>query len=73
MEIKATALPGVLLLKPRRFADSRGYFVETYNQRAFAKARRRRAFRTGQSVIFSQGGNHPGPACSCRQQLKRNS
>jgi dTDP-4-dehydrorhamnose 3,5-epimerase len=38
MEIKTTALPGVLLLKPRRFADSRGYFVETYNQRAFAGA-----------------------------------
>jgi dTDP-4-dehydrorhamnose 3,5-epimerase len=38
MEIKTTALPGVLLLKPRRFSDSRGYFVETYNQRAFAEA-----------------------------------
>ena len=38
MEIKATALPGVLLLKPRRFADSRGYFVETYNQRILSDA-----------------------------------
>jgi dTDP-4-dehydrorhamnose 3,5-epimerase len=38
MDIKTTALPGVLLLKPRRFADARGYFVETFNQRAFAEA-----------------------------------
>ena len=38
MEVKTTALPGVLMLKPRRFADSRGYFVETYNQRILADA-----------------------------------
>ncbi|VFU08114.1 dTDP-4-dehydrorhamnose 3,5-epimerase [Methylocella tundrae] len=38
MEVKTTALPGVLVLKPRRFADSRGYFVETYNQRGLAEA-----------------------------------
>jgi dTDP-4-dehydrorhamnose 3,5-epimerase len=36
MEIKATDLPGLFLLKPRRFTDSRGYFVETYNQRDLA-------------------------------------
>ncbi len=34
MDIKATKLPGVLLLKPRYFDDARGYFVETYNLRA---------------------------------------
>jgi dTDP-4-dehydrorhamnose 3,5-epimerase len=38
MELKVTDLPGIFLLKPRRFTDSRGYFVETYNQRAFAAA-----------------------------------
>ena len=38
MDIKLTALPGVLLLKPRRFVDARGYFVETYNQRVLAEA-----------------------------------
>lgn len=38
MEVKATDLPGVFLLKVRRFADARGYFVETYNQRAFQMA-----------------------------------
>jgi dTDP-4-dehydrorhamnose 3,5-epimerase len=35
MDIKSTKLPGVLVLKPRRFADVRGYFVETYNEQLF--------------------------------------
>ena len=38
MEIKALDLPGVVLLRPRRFADTRGYFVETYNERTFSPA-----------------------------------
>ncbi|WP_395667208.1 dTDP-4-dehydrorhamnose 3,5-epimerase [Methylocella sp.] len=38
MDVKTTAAPGVVMLKPRRFQDSRGYFSETYNQRAFAAA-----------------------------------
>jgi dTDP-4-dehydrorhamnose 3,5-epimerase len=38
MEVEPTALPGVFLLRPRRFPDARGYFVETYNQHAFKEA-----------------------------------
>ena len=38
MELRALALPGVAMLRPRRFADARGYFVETYNERTFASA-----------------------------------
>ncbi|HZR59653.1 MAG TPA: dTDP-4-dehydrorhamnose 3,5-epimerase [Xanthobacteraceae bacterium] len=34
MEVIASDIPGVLLLKPRYFSDARGYFVETYNLRA---------------------------------------
>lgn len=34
MEIKATAVLGVFVLKPRFFPDARGYFVETYSARA---------------------------------------
>jgi dTDP-4-dehydrorhamnose 3,5-epimerase len=34
MHTTATEIPGVLLLKPRFLNDARGYFVETYNQRA---------------------------------------
>ena len=33
MTVQSLEIPAVLLLTPRRFADSRGYFVETYNQR----------------------------------------
>ena len=35
MDIKTTKLPGVLMLKPRRFSDVRGYYVETYNEQLF--------------------------------------
>jgi dTDP-4-dehydrorhamnose 3,5-epimerase-like enzyme len=35
MEIERAKLPGVLVLKPRRFAGVRGYFVETYNEQVF--------------------------------------
>ena len=38
MDVKNFALSGLLLLKPRRFADSRGYFVETHNDRRLADA-----------------------------------
>jgi dTDP-4-dehydrorhamnose 3,5-epimerase len=38
MEIEKTELPGVLLLKPRRFVDGRGYFVEVFSERTFSNA-----------------------------------
>ena len=38
MQITPTALPDVLLLTPRVFADERGYFMETYNKADFHKA-----------------------------------
>lgn len=34
MDVAATAISGVLLLKPRYFHDARGYFVETFSTRA---------------------------------------
>ncbi len=34
MDVRATSIPGVKLLKPRYFHDSRGHFVETYNRRS---------------------------------------
>jgi dTDP-4-dehydrorhamnose 3,5-epimerase len=38
LEIVETALPGVLLLRPRVFQDSRGFFMETYRADALAGA-----------------------------------
>lgn len=36
MKIIQTEIPGVVLLEPRIFSDSRGFFLETYNERSFA-------------------------------------
>ena len=37
MQIQPTSLPGVVIVRPKRFPDSRGFFVETYNRRRFAE------------------------------------
>lgn len=36
MKITETALPGVLLLEPRRFSDARGVFSESWNRKTLA-------------------------------------
>ena len=36
MELTETALPGVVIIVPRRFGDARGWFSETWNARALA-------------------------------------
>ena len=33
-----TAIDGVLILEPKVFGDARGFFLESYNRRAFAQA-----------------------------------
>jgi dTDP-4-dehydrorhamnose 3,5-epimerase len=38
MDVIGTPLPGLLVLRPRVFSDHRGYFFESYNQRAFRAA-----------------------------------
>jgi len=38
LNVKDTALPGVLLITPRRFGDHRGFFAETYSRRAYEEA-----------------------------------
>ena len=35
MEIIKTSIPGVLIIEPRVFKDSRGYFFESFSQREF--------------------------------------
>ena len=47
MQIKETELPGVLLIIPRVFADSRGFFLESWNQRVFDEV-------VGEKVNFVQ-------------------
>ena len=50
MQVTPTALPGVLILEPKVFGDERGFFMESFNQRAFDAA-------VGHSVTFVQD-NH---------------
>ncbi|AUN93573.1 dTDP-4-dehydrorhamnose 3,5-epimerase [Pseudazoarcus pumilus] len=50
MRVIATDLPDVLVLEPKVFGDARGFFMESYNARAFAEA-------TGLQVDFVQD-NH---------------
>ena len=35
MEVIQTNIPGVLIIEPRVFKDSRGYFFESFSQREF--------------------------------------
>jgi len=50
MKTTACSVPDVLLIEPRVFGDDRGYFYESFNQRAFNGA-------TGLSLTFVQD-NH---------------
>lgn len=50
MKVTPTAIPDVLLIEPRVFGDVRGFFFESFNERAFASA-------TGLDVTFVQD-NH---------------
>lgn len=38
MQIEQTALPGVMIITPRRFQDARGFFSETWNRGRLAEA-----------------------------------
>jgi dTDP-4-dehydrorhamnose 3,5-epimerase len=59
MQVTPTALPGVLILEPKVFTDERGFFMESFNQRAFDAA-------VGEAVTFVQD-NH---SCSQRGVLR---
>lgn len=50
MKVITTAIPEVLILEPRVFGDSRGFFFESFNHRAFCDA-------TGLDLPFVQD-NH---------------
>lgn len=50
MRILSTEIPDVLMIEPRVFEDDRGFFYESYNEKAFRE-------KTGLSVHFVQD-NH---------------
>ena len=38
MKVEQTSLPGVLLIEPKVFGDSRGFFLESYHHQRYAEA-----------------------------------
>lgn len=50
MRVTTTAIPDVLIFEPRVFGDERGFFFESFNQRAFDEA-------VGSKIVFVQD-NH---------------
>ena len=56
MKVTETGLPGVLVLEPKVFGDERGFFMESWNARAFREA-------TGVDATFVQDGasKYPRP------------
>lgn len=50
MRVVQSSLPGVLVIEPKVFGDARGFFLESWNERAFAQA-------TGVDLRFVQD-NH---------------
>jgi dTDP-4-dehydrorhamnose 3,5-epimerase len=50
MKVTTTAIEGVLIIEPKVFGDERGFFLESFNQRAFNEA-------VGHTVDFVQD-NH---------------
>ena len=59
MKITPTSLPEVLIVEPRVFGDTRGFFTESWNEQSFNKA-------VGYDVRFVQD-NH---SCSARGVLR---
>ena len=59
--VTPTAIPDVLILEPKVFGDSRGFFLESFNAQNFAKA-------TGLNVQFVQD-NHSRSAKSVLRGL----
>ena len=55
MNVLPTDLPGVLLIEPRVFGDSRGFFYESWNAQTFAKAGLSASFVQDNHSLSAQG------------------
>jgi dTDP-4-dehydrorhamnose 3,5-epimerase len=66
VKVIPTALPEVLVLEPRVFADDRGFFVECYNQAVLAEVG-----ITGQFVQDNHSGSVRGVLRGLHYQIKQ--
>jgi dTDP-4-dehydrorhamnose 3,5-epimerase len=55
MNVLTCDIPGLLVIEPKVFGDSRGFFLETYNQRRYQDAGLRAAF-VQDNLSFSRQG-----------------
>ena len=55
MKAEPTALPGVILITPKVFGDERGFFFESWNERAFEAAGIRARFVQDNHSRSAQG------------------
>ena len=60
LDIRALAISDVKLITPRRFADTRGHFVETWNRRVWAVAGVDAAFVQDSQSLSTQVGTVRG-------------
>lgn len=62
MKVETLAIPEVKLITPKRFGDERGYFTETWNERAFSEAGLDFAFvqdnQAGSAAVGTLRGMH---------------
>lgn len=60
LTVESLSIPDVLLVKPQRFFDDRGYFVETYSQRSLGQSGVTVAFRQDNQSLSTQRGTIRG-------------
>jgi dTDP-4-dehydrorhamnose 3,5-epimerase len=60
MEVRETALPGVVVIVPSRFGDERGYFCETWNGAKLAAAGIEHAFVQDNESLSARAGTLRG-------------
>ena len=60
MQVTRLAIPDVLLVRPKRHGDARGYFVETFNDRIFRREIADIAFVQDNEALSAQQGTVRG-------------
>ncbi len=70
MKIEQLNIPGVLLITPPKFADSRGYFSETWNSGKLAAAGFREDFVQDNQSLSRQTGTIRGLHCQIAPNIQ---
>lgn len=60
LHVEQLALAGVILVRPKKFGDNRGYFLESYNARSFAEAGISETFVQDNQSLSAQRGTIRG-------------